>query len=227
MIVTIDGPAGSGKSTAARLLAARLGFPFLDTGAMYRAVALKSISAGIDVNDTARVAEIAHRIEIEALGPVVQMDGRDVTALIRTQAVATAASRVAAIPEVRTALVLLQRKAAGGRNIVTEGRDQGTVVFPDAKCKFYLTANVEERARRRQHELVEQGQQMSFEEILSQLIERDTRDATRHTAPLHQPTTLSPLTPPTCPPTKSPAAWKPSSKNGCTTTNIPTCLPCP
>jgi CMP/dCMP kinase len=184
MIVTIDGPGGSGKSTAARLLAERLGFRFLDTGAMYRAVALKSLSAGIDLNDTARIAQIAKDIEIDAVGSVVQMDGCDVTTAIRTPDVTSAASRVAAIPDVRTAMVLLQRKAAHGRDIVAEGRDQGTVVFPDAKCKFYLTASVEERARRRQHELQDQGQHMTFDEIRSQLVERDTRDATRPTSPL-------------------------------------------
>src|SRR5579872_6155742 len=112
MIVTIDGPAGSGKSTAARRLAERLGFDFLDTGAMYRAVALEVLSRGIDIHDVGRVSQVADAAEIEALGPIVRAGGRDVTADIRTPEVTSAASKVAAIPEVRTALVRLQRQAA-------------------------------------------------------------------------------------------------------------------
>src|ERR1700733_2552218 len=119
MIVTIDGPAGSGKSTAAQRLAERLGFEVLDTGAMYRAVALRSIELAIDVDDAERVAEIARTIDVEALGSAVRADGRDGTAAIRTPAVTSAASKVAAIPEVRTAMVRLQRKAAARRNIVS------------------------------------------------------------------------------------------------------------
>jgi cytidylate kinase len=184
MIVTIDGPAGSGKSTAAQQLAERLGFEVLDTGAMYRAIALRSIELAIDVDDAERVAEIARAIDIEALGSAVRADGRDVTAAIRTPAVTSAASKVAAIPDVRTAMVRLQRKAAARRNIVSEGRDQGTVVFPDAECKFFLTADADERARRRQLEHAEQGEQISFADLRRQILERDTRDATRATAPL-------------------------------------------
>jgi len=184
MIVTIDGPAGSGKSTAARRLAERLGFDFLDTGAMYRAVALEVLSRGIDIADVARVVEVAHTADIEALGPVVRAGGRDVTAAIRTPEVSSAASKVAAIPEVRTELVRLQRQAAERRNVVSEGRDQGTVVFPLAECKFYLTADPNERARRRQLELAEQGETIAVEDLLRQILERDNRDQTRDTAPL-------------------------------------------
>jgi CMP/dCMP kinase len=184
MIVTIDGPAGSGKSTAARILAERLGFPFLDTGAMYRAVALKCLSVQIDLNDAARVAEIARGLMIEALGTIVRSNGRDVTTAIRAPEISGAASRVAANPAVREAMVRLQRQAAAGHDIVTEGRDQGTVVFPEALCKFYLTADPRERARRRQLELAEQGEKVGFDELLAQIQERDTRDQTRETAPL-------------------------------------------
>ncbi len=184
MIVTIDGPAGSGKSTAARRLAERLGFDFLDTGAMYRAVALEVLSRGIDLHDVGRVSQVADTAEIEALGPIVRAGGRDVTADIRTPEVTSAASKVAAIPEVRTALVRLQRQAAERRNIVSEGRDQGTVVFPHAECKFYLTADPNERARRRQLELAEQGETIAVEDLLRQILERDNRDQTRDTAPL-------------------------------------------
>jgi cytidylate kinase len=184
MIVTIDGPAGSGKSTAARRLAERLGFDFLDTGAMYRAVALEVLSRGIDIGDAVRVVEVAHTIDIEALGPVVRAGGRDVTAAIRTPEVSSAASKVAAVPQVRTELVRLQRQAAERRNVVSEGRDQGTVVFPLAECKFYLTADPNERARRRQLELAEQGETIAVEDLLRQILERDNRDQTRDTAPL-------------------------------------------
>jgi CMP/dCMP kinase len=184
MIVTIDGPAGSGKSTAARQLAERLGFEFLDTGAMYRAVALQALARGVDLNDSERIAQIARGMEIDALGPMVRVDGQDVTTAIRTPEVTSAASRVAAIPEVRTAMVRLQRKAAEGRDVVSEGRDQGTVVFPNAECKFYLTADANERARRRRLELSAQGEEIAFEDLLRQILERDNRDETRETAPL-------------------------------------------
>jgi cytidylate kinase len=184
MIVTIDGPAGSGKSTAARLLARRLGFEFLDTGAMYRAVALECLESKIPLDDEARVAEVARGLEIDALGPVVRANGRDVTAAIRAPEISGAASRVAANPAVREAMVQQQRQAAAGRNVVTEGRDQGTIVFPDALCKFYLTADPDERARRRQLELAEQGERVTFEELRAQILERDTRDKTREAAPL-------------------------------------------
>ena len=184
MIVTIDGPAGSGKSTAARRLAERLGFDFLDTGAMYRAVALEVLLRGIDIGDVAQVVQVAHAADIEALGPVVRAGGRDVTAAIRTPEVSSAASKVAAIPEVRTELVRLQRQAAERRNVVSEGRDQGTVVFPLAECKFYLTADPNERARRRQLELAEQGETIAVQDLLRQILERDNRDQTRVTAPL-------------------------------------------
>jgi CMP/dCMP kinase len=184
MILTIDGPAGSGKSTAARLLAQRLGFQFLDTGAMYRAVALECLERQIDLADETRVAEVARVLKIDALGPTVLSNGRDVTAAIRAPEIAGAASRVAAIGAVREAMVRLQRQAAAGHNIVTEGRDQGTVVFPDALCKFYLTADPDERARRRQREMQEQGVRVAFDELRSQIAERDARDQNRRTSPL-------------------------------------------
>jgi len=186
MIVTIDGPAGSGKSTAARLLAKRLGFDFLDTGAMYRAVALKSLQPGIDLDDAERVASIASGMTIDALGARVLADGIDVTDAIRTAEVSSAASRVAAIPAVREAMVRLQRHSAAGRNLVTEGRDQGTVVFPNAECKFYITADPNLRAQRRREELAAQGEHVTLEELRAQIAERDTRDKTRDTSPLRQ-----------------------------------------
>jgi cytidylate kinase len=186
MIVAIDGPAGSGKSTAARGVAARLGFDFLDTGAMYRAVAFRCLDAKIDFEDARAVAEIAEGSDIQALGARVTCNGVDVTDAIRTPEVSRAASVVAVNPDVRSALVALQRKAAIGRNIVTEGRDQGTIVFPHAEAKFYITADRNERARRRQQELEAMGSTVSLEETLAEIRARDERDKSRDVAPLKQ-----------------------------------------
>jgi cytidylate kinase len=165
-------------------LAEQLGFEFLDTGAMYRAVALECLALKVPLDDESRVAEVARGLRIAALGPIVRSNGRDVTAAIRAPEISGAASRVAANPAVREAMVPQQREAAAGKNVVTEGRDQGTIVFPDAVCKFYLTADPDERARRRQRELEEQGERVTFEELRAQIHERDTRDKTRETAPL-------------------------------------------
>ena len=184
MIVTIDGPAGSGKSTTARGLAARLGFQFLDTGAMYRVVGLLCEERGVDLHDATAVADVARSVEITLEDDRVFADGRDVTAAIRTPEVSRAASVVAVNAEVREALVRLQRLLAKGRNVVTEGRDQGTVVFPDAECKFYLTADPRERAARRQRELQQQGTDVSQEELIAEIRTRDLRDANRKVAPL-------------------------------------------
>ncbi|MEX0715104.1 MAG: (d)CMP kinase [Planctomycetaceae bacterium] len=184
MIVTIDGPAGSGKSTAARQLAARLGFRFLDTGAMYRAVALECVTRGVPPESEEAVAAIADRVRIELPAERVLVDGRDVTEAIRSPEATAAASYVAVHPEVRRALVRLQREAAAGGNVVSEGRDQGTVVFPDAECKFFLTADAEERARRRWAEFRAQGSEVSFEELLTSIRDRDERDEQRAVAPL-------------------------------------------
>ena len=184
MIVTIDGPAGSGKSTAARGLAARLGFQFLDTGAMYRIVGLLCLERMIDLHDATAVADVARNVEITLEDDRVFADGTDVTAAIRTPEVSRAASIIAVNEEVREALGRLQRRAAQGRDVVTEGRDQGTVVFPDAECKFYLTADRRERATRRHRELQEQGTDVSLEDLITEIRTRDLRDATRQVAPL-------------------------------------------
>jgi cytidylate kinase len=184
MIVTIDGPAGSGKSTAARGLAARLGFQFLDTGAMYRVVAHACLAQGTDIEDRPTVAEAARQLEISFREGRILADGTDVTELIRTPEVTRGASVVASNPGVRKVLDALQRKLAKGQNVVTEGRDQGTVVFPDAECKFYLTADPRERACRRQQEMQQEGASQPFEKILAEIRERDERDRTRSVAPL-------------------------------------------
>lgn len=184
MIVTIDGPAGSGKSTAARRLAARLGFRFLDTGAMYRAVALECLSRGVAPDDAEGAAAIASGIRIELSGERVLINGRDATEAIRTPEVTAAASIVAVHPGVRAALVRLQREATLGANVVSEGRDQGTIVFPAAECKFFITADPEERARRRLAEVRQQGSEVTFEQMLAWIRERDERDEQRALAPL-------------------------------------------
>jgi cytidylate kinase len=184
MVVTIDGPAGTGKSTAARNLAARLGFHFLDTGAMYRVVAWSCLQRGVDPADGAAAAQVAASTRIEFDGERTQADGADVTTAIRTADVTHAASVVAQIPEVRAELVRQQRRIAAGRDIVCEGRDQGTVAFPQAGHKFFLTAEPLERARRRQQELAEKGQRIPLETLLAEQTDRDARDASRAVAPL-------------------------------------------
>ena len=184
MIVTIDGPAGVGKSTAARQLAERLGFDFLDTGAMYRAVALSCLQRGWSPENHDLSARVAATVKIEALSGHVLCDGRDVSGLIRTPAVSHAASIVAQNPEVREALVQQQREVAASRNIVSEGRDQGTIVFPHAECKFFLTADPRERATRRHRELSTAGHHIDIEELIRVQKERDDRDEMRAIAPL-------------------------------------------
>ncbi|HEY8505259.1 MAG TPA: (d)CMP kinase [Gemmataceae bacterium] len=186
MIVTIDGPSGSGKSTVARELARRLGFEYLDTGAMFRALAWALLRRGVDPEDAAAVEAALDVIELRAEPGHIRVDGEDVTGRIRTPQVSAAASRVAVIPAVRRYLAERQRAAAAGRDIVCEGRDQGTAVFPEAECKFFLTADPHERARRRYRELRERGENVTFEEVLYSQQERDRRDAERPTAPLRQ-----------------------------------------
>ncbi len=184
MIITIDGPAGAGKSTAARMLAERLGFEFLDTGAMYRAVAWACVARNVDLNDAAAVSETAASISIQFEVERIICNGQDVTTEIRSAEASHAASIVAAVPGVRLEMVRLQRESASGHNYVTEGRDQGSEVFPDARCKFFLTADPQERAERRLQELQDRGQSGSLEEVLTQIVDRDERDRTRDIGPL-------------------------------------------
>ena len=186
MIITIDGPAGAGKSSVARRLAQRLGFYFLDTGAMYRAVALAALRRGIDVSQPDLLAALVDELDIRVDGDRVLLDGEDVGQAIRTSEVTALVSAVADHPRVRQRLVQLQRQAAEGRNIVTEGRDQGTVVFPDADLKIFLTASPEVRARRRQAELLARGESIELDELLQQIKERDRRDQSRQVGPLRK-----------------------------------------
>ncbi len=179
MIVTIDGPAGAGKSSAARELARRLGFRFLDTGAMYRAVTLAARERELDLANAAALARLAGEIRVELVGDRVVLEGRDVTDAIRKFEIATATHFAADNPAVRAQLVLWQRAAAAGADVVTEGRDQGTVVFPDAQCKIFLIADERERARRRHLDLLARGEDIPFEEVLANQQLRDQRDASR------------------------------------------------
>ncbi|HEY7314267.1 MAG TPA: (d)CMP kinase [Gemmataceae bacterium] len=185
MIITIDGPAGAGKSSAARTLAQRLGFEFLDTGAMYRAVALAALRGGLDPRDESALTALVETLRLEMPpGGRVLLDGEDVTPLIRTREVTAATGPVADSPAVRRRLVQLQRTIATGRNMVCEGRDQGTIVFPDAQCKFYLVADPVERARRRQREMAARGETVELEQLLRDQEVRDQRDAARDLAPM-------------------------------------------
>ena len=192
MIITIDGPAGSGKSTAARGLAACLGIAYLDTGAMYRAVTLKAMRDGADLHDEQALALIARTMKLE-IGPQpdgmsVSLDGQDVTNEIRSPEITDQTHYAASSPAVREALVELQRSI--GRRLgsfVAEGRDQGSVVFPDADVKFYLKANPAVRAERRRAELHRSGQQVTLQEILTAIEQRDRRDEGRQVGPLVKP----------------------------------------
>ena len=189
MIITIDGPAASGKSTAARLLARKLGASFLDTGAMYRAVTLAAMRAGVDLNNEQKLLDITQKCEfqfsVKAGEMTVRIDNTNVTEQIRSPEVTANARYIAAAPRVRERLVQMQRRFAADRHkIVTEGRDQGTVAFGDADIKFYLTADLAERARRRQAELQDKGGAGSLEQIQKAIEERDKSDKSRTVGPL-------------------------------------------
>jgi cytidylate kinase len=184
MIVTIDGPAGAGKSTVAKTLAQRLGFAFLDTGAMYRAVALAGLKRKLDWDRDEQVRRLLDGVQIDFDGERVLLNSEDVSSAIRTAEVTAVSGKIASLGLVREKLVDLQRQIAAHRDMVCEGRDQGTVVFPEAECKFFLTANPEERARRRVQQLEARGEQVNYEEVLQSQLERDKRDAERDIGPM-------------------------------------------
>lgn len=193
MIVTIDGPAGSGKSSVAQKLADRIGFRFLNTGSMYRAVAWASLTNGIPLSpkesnpsDEVKksVVEVASNLSLELKDETLFVDGQDQSTALKSEDVSNLASIVAALEGVRHVLVDKQRQIASTGNFVTEGRDQGTIVFPNAECKFFLTASPEERAKRRFTELKLRGETAQLEDVLKDIKHRDHRDETRTTAPL-------------------------------------------
>jgi len=184
--VAIDGPAGAGKSTIAKRLAARLGFTYIDTGAMYRAVALWGLRQGVDMGDMHRMEQLAIAAEIELSPGHIRLNGEDVTEAIRTAEVSNGASRVAVIPGVRRAMVAKQRAIGEQTSVVMEGRDIGTVVFPNAEVKIFLDANPAERVRRRLEEGRAKGDATTESQLAAQMKERDQRDSTRADAPLTQ-----------------------------------------
>ncbi len=188
IIIAIDGPAGAGKSTIARNVAAKLGFLYIDTGAMYRAIALWATRAGVAYDDMHRLEQLALQAEI-TLDPTsrsINLNGEDVTEAIRAPEISAAASKVAAVPGVRRALVEKQRHMSESSNIVMEGRDIGSVVFPDAAVKIFLDAPTDVRAHRRTRELAVTGRNVSSDTTVQAMEERDRRDRTRAEAPLMQ-----------------------------------------
>jgi len=187
-IITIDGPAGSGKSTISRLLAKKIGFLYLDTGAMYRAVALAANRRGVGLDDRERLGDLCRSLDLhfntDEDPPGLFLHGEDISKAIRSPEMDMAASTVSAVKEVRAAMTDLQRIMAKGLNIVAEGRDMGTVVFPGAAHKFFLTASVKERAERRYRERTARGESVSRDSVEEELRKRDYQDETRALAPL-------------------------------------------
>ncbi len=186
--IAIDGPAGAGKSTIAKKVSAELGFIYLDTGAMYRAVALKAIESGVDTKSREDLIRIIDNVDIAITHDdnvqKIYLDGRDVSEDIRTGEVSAGAANVAAIKEVRLKMVELQRKIAEEQDVVMDGRDIGSYVLPQANLKIFLTADVDERAKRRYEELVLKGQNVNFEEVREDMMKRDNNDMSRAFAPL-------------------------------------------
>ena len=188
MIIAIDGPSGAGKSTLGRMIARELNLLYIDTGAMYRAVAYAITESGVSMADARAVARVAESAEINLAGDPdslqVTLDGRDISDKIRTEEISHAASVISVIPEVRRALVNRQREMGARGHVVLDGRDIGTVVFPDAPIKFFLTAAPEERASRRYEEDRLKERDITFEETLADINTRDERDSTREDSPL-------------------------------------------
>jgi CMP/dCMP kinase len=191
MIIAIDGPAGAGKSTVAQKLARRLGFGYLDTGAMYRALTLRALRGRVDLDDEEQLASIASKLDLKTEYAArsrppyrVMMDGEDVTSDIRSREVSAHVSLVSSHPCVRKEMVKKQRHMATGRRMVVEGRDVGTVVFPQADEKFFITASVKERARRRYREMKKDGLDVSVQAIQQEMVRRDHIDSTREYNPL-------------------------------------------
>ncbi len=190
MNIAIDGPAGAGKSTIAKILAKELGFIYVDTGAMYRCMTLFYIRQGVSSDDAASIEKYIDQIDV-GLKYIdgtqhVYLNGEDVSGLIRTEEVSAMTSAVAVYPVVRAKLLDLQRNLAASNDVIMDGRDIGTYVLPDAELKIYLTASVDSRAERRYKELIEKGDDVNLEDIKAEIAERDERDMNRETAPLRQ-----------------------------------------
>lgn len=185
-VIAIDGPSASGKGTVAALVARELGFHYLDSGALYRVAAHAARQHGVALDDETGLAALASRFDLRFDGVEVYLDGVAVGDVIRTEAAGRAASRIAALPALRAALLERQRAFRQAPGLVTDGRDMGSVVFPDAPLKIFLTASVEERAKRRYNQLIEKGLGANLADLLQDLRERDERDAARAAAPLQQ-----------------------------------------
>ena len=188
--IAIDGPAGAGKSTIAKRVASSLSFIYVDTGAMYRAMALFLHRNGVSAEDTETIAKECTNADISIRyrdnEQVVLLNGENVNPYLRTEEVSRMASKSSAVPEVRAHLLALQRNLAASYNVVMDGRDIGTVILPDAQVKIFLTASPETRAKRRYEELIQKGQEADYQEVLAEIINRDERDMNRETAPLRQ-----------------------------------------
>lgn len=183
-VITIDGPSGAGKGTVARIVAKKLGYRYLDTGALYRAVAWKAREESLDPEDEEALASLMGKIDISFEGESIFVDNREITAAIRTAEIGELSSRVSALPAVRAGLFDLQRAMCLEGGVVIEGRDTGTVVFPEGENKFYLDASLRERARRRYEDLRSRNPEITLEKTMEDIRKRDGRDASRNSAPL-------------------------------------------
>ena len=183
-VIAIDGPAASGKGTVAQGVAQALDYHYLDSGSLYRLVAFQALASGIPVVAEPELARLAEGLDAVFYGERIELDGADVTRAIRTPEVTEAASRIAVLPTVRRALIVRQHSFRRAPGLVADGRDMGTVVFPDAALKVYVTATAEERARRRYKQLIEKGNSVTIDSLLRDIRERDARDTSRAAAPL-------------------------------------------
>lgn len=184
MNIAIDGPAGAGKSTIAKILAEKLGMNYIDTGAMYRAITLKAIENNIDFNDVSSLINLVNNTDIKISNGRIYLDSKDVTDKIRTPLVNQKVSKIAAISEIREKMICLQRELAENGNVIMDGRDIGTVVLPNASLKFFITATVEERAKRRFLELKAKGYDVNYDNIKKEILSRDEQDMKRKISPL-------------------------------------------
>ena len=185
-VIAIDGPSASGKGTVAQGVAGALGFHYLNSGALYRSVAMAALEAGANLDDESTLSDIALNLRAEFNGDAVRVDGRDITRVLLAEAVSVAASRIAALPGVRKSLLARQRAFRKPPGLVADGRDMGSVVFPDAVLKIFLTASLEARAERRYKQLMEKGMNATMAALLQDIRERDQRDTMRATAPLQK-----------------------------------------